>query len=218
MHELVHVDQLRRRGDNEDRFACDYGKGYLEAGNYRNNPLEEEAYDFVDSHSVPLPCVYDPARGIWVKPRVKGDMIVRNDAGDLLLYPFRNGTFKGHGGGAKVGNGFHFTHYFVGNWTGDGTDDLIVRNDAGDLLLYPFRNKTFKGHGGGAEVGHGFDFTHYFVGNWTGDGTDDLIVRNNTGQLFLYPFKNGTFKGHGGGAEVGHGFDFSLYMVGAWVK
>ena len=114
MHELVHVDQVRRRGDRESRFACDYGKGYLAAGNYEDNPLEKEAYDFVNNHSVPLPCVYDPEREIWVKPRGTDDLIVRNDAGELSLYPFRNGTFVGTG--QKVGHGFNFTHYFVGNW------------------------------------------------------------------------------------------------------
>jgi hypothetical protein len=46
IHELVHVDQVRRRGDDESRFACDYGRGYLTGGSYRDNPLEIEAYDF----------------------------------------------------------------------------------------------------------------------------------------------------------------------------
>ena len=46
MHELVHVDQVRRRDDSESQFACDYGKGYLKAGNYRDNAMEVEAYDF----------------------------------------------------------------------------------------------------------------------------------------------------------------------------
>ena len=50
MHELVHVDQVRRRSDSETKFACDYGKGFLQGGNYRNNPLEVEAYDFVAAH------------------------------------------------------------------------------------------------------------------------------------------------------------------------
>jgi hypothetical protein len=53
LHELVHVDQVRRRGDSESSFACDYGKGYLAAGSYRNNPLEVEAYDFVANHRLP---------------------------------------------------------------------------------------------------------------------------------------------------------------------
>jgi hypothetical protein len=53
LHELVHVDQIRRRGDSESNFACDYGKGYLAAGNYRNNPMELEASNFVANHRLP---------------------------------------------------------------------------------------------------------------------------------------------------------------------
>lgn len=56
IHELVHVDQIRRHG-GEDRFACAYGVGYLEGGGdlpayieeptaYHRNPLEAEAYSF----------------------------------------------------------------------------------------------------------------------------------------------------------------------------
>lgn len=56
MHELVHVDQVRRHG-GEAGFACEYGKGYLEGGGglpayinnptaYHRNPLEAEAYSF----------------------------------------------------------------------------------------------------------------------------------------------------------------------------
>jgi hypothetical protein len=65
-----------------------------------------------------------------------------------------------------VGNGFNFTNYFVGDWTGDGTADLIVRDSAGTLLLYPFRNNTFFNNGGGAVVGNGFSFANYLVDNW----------------------------------------------------
>jgi hypothetical protein len=54
MHELVHVDQVRRKG-GEIPFACDYGKGYLRAGSYRQNPMEVEAYDFVARHGELLP-------------------------------------------------------------------------------------------------------------------------------------------------------------------
>lgn len=53
MHELVHTDQVRRRGDSESRFAGDYGKGFIKAGNYRDNPLEKEAFDFVTLHCLP---------------------------------------------------------------------------------------------------------------------------------------------------------------------
>jgi Domain of unknown function (DUF4157) len=56
IHELVHVDQVRRFG-GEAEFACEYGKGYLNGGGrlpsyigtpsaYHRNPLESEAYSF----------------------------------------------------------------------------------------------------------------------------------------------------------------------------
>lgn len=54
MHELVHVDQVRRLG-GELAFACKYGEEYVKAGNYRDNRLEVEAYDFVAKHGASLP-------------------------------------------------------------------------------------------------------------------------------------------------------------------
>ena len=56
IHEIVHVDQVRRYG-GESAFACEYGRGYLEGGGtlptyiddptaYHRNPLEAEAYRF----------------------------------------------------------------------------------------------------------------------------------------------------------------------------
>ncbi|MDJ0767186.1 MAG: hypothetical protein QNJ12_00275 [Ilumatobacter sp.] len=56
VHEVMHVDQVRRYG-SEDDFACEYGKGYLAGGGdvpghirnptaYHRNPLEAEAYAF----------------------------------------------------------------------------------------------------------------------------------------------------------------------------
>ena len=56
LHELVHIDQVRRYG-GESKFACAYGEGYLQGGGdlpahiddptpYHRNPLEAEAYRF----------------------------------------------------------------------------------------------------------------------------------------------------------------------------
>lgn len=50
MHELFHVDQVRKRGDNEAQFAADYGKAFLNAGSYENNPMEVKADNFVTQH------------------------------------------------------------------------------------------------------------------------------------------------------------------------
>ncbi len=69
IHEVVHVDQVRRYG-GEDHFACAYGRGYLAGGGelpghirnpgmYHRNPLEAEAYRFQarfqDGNGVPRP-------------------------------------------------------------------------------------------------------------------------------------------------------------------
>jgi hypothetical protein len=56
IHEIVHVDQVRRLG-GESEFACAYGRGYIDGGGqlpsyisdvtaYHRNPLEAEAYNF----------------------------------------------------------------------------------------------------------------------------------------------------------------------------
>jgi hypothetical protein len=56
IHEIVHVDQVRRLG-SESSFACEYGRGYIDGGGhlpayiheptaYHRNPLEAEAYTF----------------------------------------------------------------------------------------------------------------------------------------------------------------------------
>lgn len=56
IHEVVHVDQVRRLG-GESPFACAYGRGYIDGGGmlpayiddptaYHRNPLEAEAYTF----------------------------------------------------------------------------------------------------------------------------------------------------------------------------
>ena len=54
MHELAHVDQVRRFG-GEIPFACKYGKGYLKGGSYLKNPLEVAAYRMVEKHGDELP-------------------------------------------------------------------------------------------------------------------------------------------------------------------
>jgi len=49
VHELVHVKQYRR-AVLEPVFACAYGIGYAKSGfDYATNPLEREAFDFVDA-------------------------------------------------------------------------------------------------------------------------------------------------------------------------
>lgn len=49
MHELVHIDQIRRKGWR--KFACEYALGAtVEEVSITQNPLEREAYDFANKH------------------------------------------------------------------------------------------------------------------------------------------------------------------------
>jgi hypothetical protein len=53
-HELVHVMQYRRF-ITESGFACAYGIGFAQSGfDYRTNPMEAEAYDFVDANTAAI--------------------------------------------------------------------------------------------------------------------------------------------------------------------
>ena len=67
IHELAHVDQVRQRGNDEMWFACEYGEGYLKAGNYFDNPLEVEARKFEDGLMWPDGTwLREESRAIWV--------------------------------------------------------------------------------------------------------------------------------------------------------
>ena len=71
------------------------------------------------------------------------DLLVRTKTGDMMVYPFKNGTFYGAGDPIQVGNGWNFSAYIAGDWTGDGQVDLLVNKKPGDMLVYPFEDGTF---------------------------------------------------------------------------
>jgi len=121
-------------------------------------------------------------------------MIVRNDQAGLSYYSFGNGTFYGQSGsGSKIGQGFLFEHYWLADWTGDGSPELLVQTEDGQLLLYPYGRNTFYGQGELKKPGDGWKFTHAFVMDWTGDMVADMLIRNHEGELLLYASENGEF-------------------------
>ena len=138
-------------------------------------------------------------------------MIVRNSAGELVLYKFNGSSFSKP---TKVGKGWDFTNYFPGHWTNnDQADDLMVRNSSGELVLYPFNGSSFSKP---TKVGKGWDFTHYFPGHWTNnDQADDLMVRNSAGELVLYTFNGSSFSKP---TKVGNGWNFTHYFPGHWTN
>lgn len=139
------------------------------------------------------------------------DVILLESNNDLKKYPFDNGLFFNQDL-SRIGHGFTYEDYFVGNWFSTSTSGLIVRTSSGQLQRYQY-NGSFYGQGNGTEVGNGFNFDNYFIGDWTADSKTDLIGRNSNGQLFLYKLNTSYFSGLG---QVGSGFNFEDYFIGDW--
>lgn len=161
--------------------------------------------------------------GYW-EGKTYPDLVVRNDNGELFLYPFNGQTFKDQGRPRKIGRGFRddYTHFFVEEWTGNDSPDLIVRKKNKDLVLYQYgRLDSDKDYNVFAEppypeVGQGFrdDWT-YHVGFWREDGKPDLIVCDDDDNVRFYPWDGSTFvdldkefKKIGKGWKFTHFWDF----------
>ena len=156
------------------------------------------------------------------------DLIVRDEDGDLLLYPWNGREFEDLGRSKKVGRAFirdEYTELLIGHWTGSNYPDILTREEDGEMHLYPFNGSTFMDKGRPHRVGRGFgrDFTHFFADEWLGNGTPDLIVRKRNNDLVLYPFglfdesvDHPVFKGPPY-EVVGRGFkDDWIYLPGYW--
>jgi len=144
------------------------------------------------------------------------EAIARQDNGDMIFYAarFAPSTSSGNGGGwsgQRIGNSWHFSHYWARDWNGDGTTDFLVRNEQGDLILYPLRNGAFQT---GAQMGNGWHFTDYFADDWNGDRSPDLLVRNASGDLILYAFR--AAGGFEPGNVVARGWRYTHYFPGEW--
>ncbi len=119
------------------------------------------------------------------------DVITRNSAGRLFLYP-GNGT-----GGwlPTIAYGYGWNAFTaivaVGDWNGDDANDLMARDTSGRLYLYPGNGNA----GWLPRVAYGYGWNTMTaivgVGDFNGDDAPDLMARQSTGRLWLYP-GNGT--------------------------
>lgn len=121
----------------------------------------------------------------------KPDVVARNSAGRLFIYP-GNGT-----GGwlptIALGYGWNAMTAIVavGDWNGDDANDLMARDASGRLYLYP--GNAAGGFGARVAYGYGWNAMTAIVGmgDFNGDDNPDLMARESTGRLWLYP-GNGT--------------------------
>ncbi|MFW9908657.1 MAG: hypothetical protein ACFFEF_08780 [Candidatus Thorarchaeota archaeon] len=153
------------------------------------------------------------------------DLLVRDEDGDLRLFPWDGKEFRDLGRSENVGKGFKKDKYpdlFPGYWRGGKYPDLVAREENGSLWLYPFNGESFRDAGDRERIGRGFgdQFTHFLIDEWMQNGTPDMIVRDKGGSLKRYVFgrQGNDFKFEDGPYEtVGKGFhDDWTYLVGHW--
>lgn len=131
------------------------------------------------------------------------DVVVRNSAGQLLLYP-------GNGSGGfltsrVIGTGWNSMNaiHIPGDWNGDGNVDVVARDSAGRLWLYAGTGSGTLTRG--VPIGSGWNGLAIVTpGDFNGDGNVDLIARLGDGTLRLYP-GNGT-GGFGTRTPIGSGW------------
>ncbi|MFW9926722.1 MAG: hypothetical protein ACFFDM_08155 [Candidatus Thorarchaeota archaeon] len=124
------------------------------------------------------------------------DLLIRDEDGDLKLFPWDGREFKDLGRKEKVGNGFDknkVPNIYPGYWTGGQFPDIMIRKNNGDLIVFPFDGESFYGKKD-FKIGHGFkekDYPHLLVGHWLGNPTPDILAyRDKRLYLFTYDGKD----------------------------
>lgn len=135
----------------------------------------------------------------------RADLLVRDAAGALFLYP-GNGA-SGFGTRTQPGSGWGgFTSLVsTGDFSGDGRSDVLARNSSGTLFLY--RGSGSGTFAGSAQVGTGWNGFHLVgPGAWgSADTRADVVARDSAGALWLYRGSGtGTFSGTR--AQIGSGW------------
>jgi hypothetical protein len=124
----------------------------------------------------------------------RGDVLARDGAGVLWLYPGTGRPGAPLGGRVRVGAGWgSFFLLGTGDMDGDLTADVLARDGSGRLWLYPGTGSGGVGAPALATrrlVGNGWNVMNALVGagDVDYDGRPDLLARDRTtGVLWLYP-------------------------------
>ncbi len=121
----------------------------------------------------------------------KADIIARDPAGLLWLYP--GGGTRGYSPFARVqiGNGWNgLTFAGLADYDNDGKVDIVVRdNSTAKLWLYPGPGARGYSPFARVEIGNGWSaMTFAGVADYDKDGKADIVARDSTtGLLWLYP-------------------------------
>ncbi|MFG2295847.1 FG-GAP repeat domain-containing protein [Streptomyces sp. NPDC048603] len=140
----------------------------------------------------------------------KADLVARDTAGTLWLYPGTGNASAAFGGRVKVGGGWNIYNSLVGagDVTGDKKADLLARDTSGKLWLYPGTGAAAKPFGNRIQVGPGWQAYNSLVapGDLNSDGKADLVARDTAGALWYYQGTGSTTQPYAARVKVGTGW------------
>ncbi|MBY8878952.1 FG-GAP repeat domain-containing protein [Actinacidiphila acidipaludis] len=120
----------------------------------------------------------------------RADLLARDSAGVLWLYPGTGKTAAPFTARVRVGAGWGAYNLVTqaGDLTGDGRADLLARDSAGALWLYQGTGKAAAPYGARVRIGTGWNgYTHIVgIGDLLADGHADIIATDKAGELWYY--------------------------------
>lgn len=140
----------------------------------------------------------------------KADLLARDTAGVLWLYPGTGTTTAPFGTRVRIGGGWSIYNSLVGGTdvTGDGKADLIARDAAGKQWLYAGTGVSTRPFGVRVQVGTGWQVYNSMVatGDLNSDRKADLVARDTTGVLWYYAGTGSATKPYAARVKVGGGW------------
>ncbi|MET9676022.1 VCBS repeat-containing protein [Streptomyces sp. NPDC006482] len=140
----------------------------------------------------------------------KADLLARDTAGVLWMYPGTGNTTTPLGNRVRLGAGWGIYNSLVGGTdvTGDGKADLVARDTAGKQWLYAGTGAATRPLGGRTQVGYGWQGYNSMVapGDLNGDRKADLVARDSSGTLWFYAGTGVASKPYAARVKVGAGW------------
>ncbi|MGW4726993.1 FG-GAP repeat domain-containing protein [Streptomyces sp. NPDC004292] len=140
----------------------------------------------------------------------KADLLARDTAGTLWLYPGTGSTTAPFGTRVRIGGGWGVYNSLAGgtDLTGDGRPDLVARDTAGKQWLYAGTGTASRPFAGRVQVGHGWQAYNSVVspGDLSSDGRADLVARDASGTLWYYQGTGVASKPFAARARIGGGW------------
>jgi hypothetical protein len=136
------------------------------------------------------------------------DIVARDTAGDLWLYPGQSLRYMSPVQRTKIGNGWNgYTFAGIADWDRDGHQDIVTHDSVGDLFLYPGQSVRHMSTAWRAKIGNGWNgYTYAGLSDWERDGHRDIVTKDVNGDLWLYPGQSVRYMSTIPRAKIGNGW------------